>query len=491
MNQEQIDYFDRFLDGSLSAQERDAFLLQLENDKDFKSDFEMHQDLVEGIQRFTIRAEVQSAYQGYLKLKFWKFFGFGALIFTVGLFSILNLIPQPKTEAELMPSSSLAPTVVVDTVQRDTMKVLDVKSKAEHTRAVDSTGTKAESLEALYASWKKKPQRFTIDPTQDTILFCREGTKIKLEANSLVYLNGKSVKNKVRFNVTEYYSKKDVIQANLGTTAGGRLLESGGMLYVEAKSGKRKLRLQRPMTIAFSGDYAKSGMGAFVGEERELSALALERANGEGLSERAGDDVPYDTLIIDEDKQTYVDWQTATSSVVEEQGMSDSFAIEFEDALPIYVAYEDIRTGKLDSATEALLILSGMMDEIRPTVTFNAIGKIFPRMGWINCDRFYYSRKAKVNQKVLVKPFVQQKVVLAFEEINSMMNGYVGGNEVVFPSIPIGMKVKAVAIAYNNGKYYYGEGTGSSSEEPIEITYQEMEQEAFDDMLNTFNVRPR
>ncbi|MBC7862887.1 MAG: hypothetical protein IAF38_07920 [Bacteroidia bacterium] len=86
-------------------------------------------------------------------------------------------------------------------------------------------------------------ETFVIDQTKDSVITCAKGTKLFIEANSLVLEDGSAPKEKVTVEVQEFYSKKDFFAAQLATVSNGVMLESGGMVNVSATSGSQKLEL--------------------------------------------------------------------------------------------------------------------------------------------------------------------------------------------------------------------------------------------------------
>jgi hypothetical protein len=68
-------------------------------------------------------------------------------------------------------------------------------------------------------------------------------------------------------------------------------------------------------------------------------------------------------------------------------------------------------------------------------------------LGWINCDRFYNDRREKINYFVdLQDSAVNYFTMMVFNEMRSMMTGYIMGNQVQFSSVPVGESVKIISI---------------------------------------------
>jgi hypothetical protein len=71
--------------------------------------------------------------------------------------------------------------------------------------------------------------------------------------------------------VTEYYKLSDILLANLSTVSNGKHLETGGMLFIEAKKGAIELELKdnKPIDISFPTKNKKQGMQLFSGEWKD------------------------------------------------------------------------------------------------------------------------------------------------------------------------------------------------------------------------------
>ena len=114
-----------------------------------------------------------------------------------------------------------------------------------------------------------KSESFKIDNSRDTIIKCKKGTKIYIPSHSFVLKEGKNLStNRVDFRVTEYYSPAEMIEANLTTKSDDRILETGGMLHIEAFSGGRKLALKedKKLGLKFKDISFKDSMKLFSGK---------------------------------------------------------------------------------------------------------------------------------------------------------------------------------------------------------------------------------
>jgi hypothetical protein len=74
------------------------------------------------------------------------------------------------------------------------------------------------------------------------------------------------------------------------------------------------------------------------------------------------------------------------------------------------------------------------------------------KLGWINCDRFLNDESEKTNFIVRSGIEANSNVMIAFDNLNSVMQGEESNGAFVFKNIPLNSKVRVMAIAYKDGK---------------------------------------
>lgn len=127
------------------------------------------------------------------------------------------------------------------------------------------------NMKDLYKALDKRAERFTIRADRDTTLTCKEGTTLKIDANSFVNKRtGEPITGSVTVRVKEYYQMDDILNSGLHTMSSTGILETGGMLYVDAKANGRSAKLAKgkPMAIGMPYDTEKEGMRLFNGKMR-------------------------------------------------------------------------------------------------------------------------------------------------------------------------------------------------------------------------------
>lgn len=111
---------------------------------------------------------------------------------------------------------------------------------------------------------------FTIDPLEEVVVKGRNGIKVLIQANTFIYEDGRPVSDDVKFVMTESLDYASFINSGLQTKTTDHLLESGGMLKLEATTVKGesvKVRKDQPMYISVPTTNRKEGMEVFSSEK--------------------------------------------------------------------------------------------------------------------------------------------------------------------------------------------------------------------------------
>lgn len=127
------------------------------------------------------------------------------------------------------------------------------------------------ALRNLFKKLEKPAEVFTLKAAEDSQITGAEGVIVSFKANSLVYeATGEKVTGDVTVRLKEYHTTADILMADLSTTSKGALLETGGMIYIEASAQGRKCSLAEGETIEVQfpvGEDYKPGMQTFYGEQ--------------------------------------------------------------------------------------------------------------------------------------------------------------------------------------------------------------------------------
>lgn len=95
----------------------------------------------------------------------------------------------------------------------------------------------------VFEQLRPKSQHFTIKVNSNNSITGANGTAIFIPKNSFIDANGNSVAGDVDIEIIEVLSLADMVKANLQTVSNNKLLESNGMIYIDAKSNGQPLGL--------------------------------------------------------------------------------------------------------------------------------------------------------------------------------------------------------------------------------------------------------
>lgn len=95
-------------------------------------------------------------------------------------------------------------------------------------------------LSPLFDSLRPAIQTFIIKGNRDTLIVGKNGTTLAILKNTFVNYQGQ-VATKVSINLVEVNSIAEIIKANLQTTSGDKILQTGGMFFLDAKESSKSL----------------------------------------------------------------------------------------------------------------------------------------------------------------------------------------------------------------------------------------------------------
>ena len=527
---QQITYINRYLNNEFSEDERQLFDEKL-SDNNFKVLYDEHILFLGGLQRIRLKQEIQAAGGRYSTSKRIKYLI--VVVSIIGLcilfYSLFFKAAEISTSETANPIEAVRPGVSDQSVvyNIDTSESKNQKMTIQTTLDIDTSHTlkkeiilernhrRSELLE-FYERVKKPSQLFIIDATKDTIINCKEGTILKIEADSFV--NSKtntSIHGKVNLEVVEFYKTSDILLANLTTTSDHRQLETGGMLFVKAYSTKDSLELKNPIAINFPSIESSQAMQLFVGvtgnnrinwkldinSKRKESTLIddpLESINFDSVVE-IGDTIPnnrfgsltvYDTIVyyargpIEEIKEILHDNEAKIDSsflayYLDKKKLIREFKINGERYVFMRRKLFEDENSKFkvlptDSITRGRNIIRKLWDESQ--ISDGQYTRLIPRgrkpidtlrsrtnsylfnttqLGWINCDRFINSNTPRIRFKFKIKEHIADiDAKLIFKNIRSVLPGSRVADGLDFGQVPRGEDVILIAIKVIDNQYY-------------------------------------
>lgn len=258
-------------------------------------------------------------------------------------------------------------------------------------------------------------QTFTINPREDNRLVGVQGTVINIPSYTLELKNG-SVPAEMNVELTEVYGGGQLVQANLHTASGGRMLRSGGTIHIDAST---------------------NGKPAQVAKGKHLD---LEFPHGEEVAENME---VFNGRI---DRNGNFDWVPKRATVKRESRVREEFYINDikvtkEEYYARMQAWEDRKAERERQQEIANQVASN-------EAAMDAYLLQSDELGWINCDEFY-DIENKTDVIVFVDTTYRPSVRMVFDNINSVMGGDYNqrNGTVTFRDVPVGEAVRIVAYS--------------------------------------------
>ncbi len=115
-----------------------------------------------------------------------------------------------------------------------------------------SQAFKPSPLDSAYSPIRPRVQTFTINTSRSNTVTAINGTQLLIPADCFTTAEGKSVEGTVQVEVIETTSLNDFVTAGLATVSNGRILESNGMMYINARSGNDPVEIKEGSSITVS-----------------------------------------------------------------------------------------------------------------------------------------------------------------------------------------------------------------------------------------------
>lgn len=101
-----------------------------------------------------------------------------------------------------------------------------------------------EQVNELFNKISTPPQKFNISLKKDTSITCENGTVISIPKGSFIDGKGNIIDENITIEIVEAFSLADFLRYNLQTLSNGHLLESAGMIFIDAKTNNEPLTLE-------------------------------------------------------------------------------------------------------------------------------------------------------------------------------------------------------------------------------------------------------
>ncbi len=364
-------------------------------------------------------------------------------------------------------------------------------------------------LQNLFMQLEKEEQHFVIDNRSDTLLQFEEGTALLVPANSFGGMNG------IEITAKEFYKTSDIILNQLNTMSNKEQLETGGMVHLSAtyEGNEVKINERNPLILVlpdtgknmigmqlFTGDTLSNTNGIdwkpqqqFFSKTRLVTEARVVNLVNEPykIKDSKKGDIGY--FILGDDET--IDKEKIRQQLKEKYGyykvkLRPNFYRVFHNTYynsmsgysrqigdTVWMPLSTVNTYKLDTIATRQFYETKVSDyynlsknsQLLFDKVLNKYSVALSRTGWINCDRFYNYPGKRVDFAVNLGDSAHNYYsVLLFDNIRSMMNGYLSGNNVIFPNIPANLPVKIISIGINiKGETVYSVTHTTTSEQEL------------------------
>lgn len=288
-------------------------------------------------------------------------------------------------------------------------------------------------------------QVYSIDTDTITTLICEKGTKLIIPARAFVLEEDPAVpvKARVELRVIEVYNSVDMFRYHLNTQReGGELLESAGMVYLQAYAEGEKLQLKEGKEILLGFPKKKDFKSASLSSN-------TESADGSMRWEKEENRFELKQAILD----TYFSEEhTGQVQVIldEEEQATDKGSQSADNA----------GVGPVNGRYPVVLVEDeNITDSISLVQDFDKYNFFRSHtLDWLNCERLVEEEMTDVQLRISGFP-ANTLYYMVFDDINSVVTGSRKPGEpaesnTVFEKLPVGSKAALIAIYNKEGLYY-------------------------------------
>lgn len=237
---ELIELIEKYLSNELSDSDKMEFENRMNRDSRLREEVELQSQVMSGVKRVALKRSIQKAYKKYkIGKSGWKW-GLGSVVVIAALASL------PLINQYLYGEGSYKP---------------DLNENGES--------------EWVDADKNLPSQIFKINTSKDNIIETDAGIVIAIPANAFLDDKGNIVDGDIELEVKEALDPSVIIQGGLSTESNGKLLETGGMFYINARKKGKSLKIdsEKGLLVDVPTDKIKKGMQLFDGERTDSGTI--------------------------------------------------------------------------------------------------------------------------------------------------------------------------------------------------------------------------
>lgn len=383
-----------------------------------------------------------------------------------------------------------------DTTTTIEKKPITYKIKKTQKASIDNSNLQVQtSLENDFKTIEQDFQDFVINANFDTTIICKEGTVFKIRHSSfLIASNLTEVKGTITFQVKEFYKISDILSARLTTHSNENILETGGMLFIQATSNGQlcKLKDNSSIEISFPFTEKKDSMllfsGSWTNQKIDWKLFPPNEANQKEIVEEMaafpGGTVALNNFMLrnlvypDSLADMGIGGMVQMDFVIDETGKAKDVNFKnrsqkgFKDAIlntfskmprwkpakrngvPIKSTYSQAITFYNEEQNINDTIFK---NDFEATINDTNINKVktadirqyifsTSKLGWINCDRFYNSLKPRTDFYVDCGNYTELDIKLVFHSFKAVLDNFASKPTFKFQNIPDDEAITVVVV---------------------------------------------
>lgn len=353
---------------------------------------------------------------------------------------------------------------------------------------------------------KLKTQRFCIDNNKDTVIVGEQGTILKIKANSINRVDKRTIRGCVTIELKEAYQKADMLLENLSTVSNGQLLETDGMIYVNASltNSTTVLELTKAFTVLMPTDSLLEDAKLFDGERdphsQEINwTLAQNPALGNVNGARLEDCIDFPILDGTPEDRCKFFFCKIKRFFGGKKAPTTNGGGQFQD--------ERLDCADLDSLLKVYGLKS--INELQTIIRKERIKRIEQKMegqelstrdmnyyiynlsdlGWKNIDVFSKLNDfQKTNIRINASPSQNLLIKVVFKNYQFIAPTYYTENHYIGKGFPIGAEAWIVAFKTENEKTYLAIQPIKIKEGEYELSFEEVQASDLRKRLSFLNL---
>ncbi len=294
---EQLQIIEKYINGSLSSTDKMAFEKKLATDPALQNEVQLQRELMQGINRTAIKQTVKTGLKKHKFNKNLKNFGITGLAvvaIAAATFLFYNSIIKTKTN----------------------------ENSAQELPELNELGQNNWSDADKYLP----SQQFQLNPEKDTVIETQDGIVLAVPAHSFLDANGKPATGTIHVEMKEALHAAEIMKAGLSTRSGDKLLETGGMFYINAHQGNASLKIDpnNALYAEIPTNDVKPNMQLFEG--KRLPDGTIDWVNPKPIEKNL---IPVDILSLNFYPPNYLDSLKSWGYNTKDKAFTDSLYYSF------------------------------------------------------------------------------------------------------------------------------------------------------------------